>query len=355
MMNANASSPTLLLTLGEPGGIGPELAIKLWAQRQTNCVPPFVYLASQNLIENRAKTLGLSVPTLDWAIAQKSQSIEQAFQDALPVLNLDDDIHDALGVADPKNAPAVLSSIETAVRMIHDDEADALITAPINKKSLYDAGFAHPGHTEFLGLLASQWPNSPYRPVMMLAGPELRTVPATLHIPLKDVPEALDTGELLELIEITNRELIQRFNIEKPRIAVTGLNPHAGEEGAMGEEDEAIIRPAILEAQSKGINVSGPHPADTLFYRERRSTYDAAIAMYHDQALLPVKTLAFDETVNVTLGLPFIRTSPDHGTALDIADQNKARPHSMLAAIKLADQMARNAKGQATQMADKGQ
>lgn len=348
MTSAPASSTVLLATLGEPGGIGPELILKLWLERQSSPAPPFVYVASQDFIEKRAKTLGITVPTIDWIMAQKTQTLEGAFNTALPVINLENPIDDRIGIADPINAPAVIASIEKAVTMIHQSQADGLITAPINKKSLYDAAFKHPGHTEFLGELANQWPNGPHRPVMMLAGPQLRTVPATLHIPLKDVPKALDENKLIELIEITNNDLKDRFNIQNPRIVVTGLNPHAGEEGSMGQEDAMIIAPAIHAAKAKGINVSGPHPADTLFYAERRKTYDAAIAMYHDQALLPVKTIAFDETVNVTLGLPFIRTSPDHGTALDIAAKGIARTGSMLAALKMADQMARNAKAHTT-------
>ncbi|MEP5780205.1 MAG: 4-hydroxythreonine-4-phosphate dehydrogenase PdxA [Hyphomicrobiales bacterium] len=348
MTSLQDPSPILLVTLGEPGSIGPELILKIWQERQTNGVPPFVYVANQDFIEKRATALGLTVPTCDWHNVSGTQQLNQIFNDTLPVINLNHTIHDEIGTADPKNGPAVIEAIETAVRLIHQGHADGLITAPINKKSLYNAGFAHPGHTEFLGKLANQWDGGPHRAVMMLAGPELRTVPATLHIPLKDVPEALDGDALIDLIQITNHELKHRFGIEKPRIVVTGLNPHAGEEGSMGHEDDAIIRPAIETAQSQGIVVSGPHPADTLFYRERRTTYDAAIAMYHDQALLPVKTIAFDETVNITLGLPFIRTSPDHGTALDIAGQGVARPNSMLAALKMTNEMARNAALDAT-------
>lgn len=335
-------SPILLVTLGEPGGIGPELVLDIWQNRKLNATPPFVFLANQFFIEKRAAALGINVPTIDWGAAPETKPLGQAFENALPIINLDHAIHDDIGIADPKNGHAVIGAIETAVHMIHAGSASAMITAPINKKSLYEAGFKHPGHTEFLGKLSNQWAGGPFRPVMMLAGPELRTVPATLHIPLKDVPKALDGDELIDLIDITNRELKHRFGIKRPRIVVTGLNPHAGEEGSMGFEDDAIIRPAIESAILQGILVSGPHPADTLFYRERRETYDVAIAMYHDQALLPVKTIAFDETVNVTLGLPFIRTSPDHGTALDIAGQGIARPNSMLAALKMADKMARN-------------
>jgi len=336
-------TPILLVTLGEPGGIGPELILNIWNNRARNKTPAFVFLASEAFVRARARLLGLHIPTVDWLCARRTRDLAEIFKSALPVIDLGHEIHETPGIADPRNAGAVIDAIEKAVLMIRQQEAAALITAPINKKSLYEAGFKHPGHTEFLGELANQWPGGPFRPVMMLAGPELRTVPATLHIPLKDVPASLNKEALIELIMITERGLKEHFALPAPRLVVSGLNPHAGENGAMGTEDDLIIRPALDAARAHGINVSGPHPADTLFYREKRNTYDAAIAMYHDQALLPVKTIAFDETVNVTLGLPFIRTSPDHGTALDIAGRRIARPGSLLAALKMARNMAKNA------------
>lgn len=331
----------LLLTLGEPGGIGPELTLKIWHERASNGTPPFVFLANKSFLESRKRLLGLDVPLIMWT-PDSRESVCDLFQKALPVFELGYEVSDKPCIADAMNAKAVIAAIEEAVGMIHKGHGRAIITNPINKKSLYDAGFNHPGHTEFLGDLSKLWPGGPFKPVMMLAGPELRTVPATLHIPLKDVPQALDGNVLSELIEITHHALVERFGLSSPAIVVAGLNPHAGEDGLMGIEDDTIIRPAIMAARDKGINVTGPHPADTLFYKQRRATYDAAIAMYHDQALLPVKTIAFDETVNVTIGLPFIRTSPDHGTALDIAGKNIARPDSLLAALKMADTMACN-------------
>lgn len=341
--NPASGAPPLLATLGEPGGIGPELVLQIWHDRKTNGTPPFVFIANERFARARAAILGIDLPTVDWLKIRRSESVEQAFSRALPVIDVGQPLEDRPGAADPANAKATIAAIELAAHMIHKGEGSAMVTLPINKKSLYEAGFTHPGHTEFLGELSKRWPGGPYRPAMMLAGPELRTVPATVHIPLKDVPQALDTQELAGLIRIVADGLRRHFAISDPRLAVTGLNPHAGEEGTMGSEDDAIIRPAIEAARSQGILASGPYPADTLFYREKRASYDAAIAMYHDQALVPVKTIAFDETVNVTLGLPFIRTSPDHGTALDIAGQGIARPGSLLAALKMAYAMAANA------------
>ena len=329
----------ILLTIGEPAGIGPELAIKLWAERNTQPVPPFVLLTDPSFIERRARLLGAEMIVKQWDENWSASDLQDAFSKALIYHPLKNSIEDAPTQLRAQNSPAVIEAIETAVSLIKQGKASAVVTNPINKNALYEAGFKYPGHTEFLGALAKQWGGT-YRPVMMLAGPELRTVPATLHIPLKDVPEALNTQELTELMMITARELQERFAIPSPRIAVTGLNPHAGEEGTMGSEDRDIILPAIQAAQEAGLTITGPHPADTLFYAQKRKTYDAVIAMYHDQALLPVKTIAFDETVNVTLGLPFIRTSPDHGTAMDIAGRGIARPDSLLAALKMAREMA---------------
>ena len=340
-MSHSANKP-VLLTIGEPAGIGPELAIKLWAERNSQSVPPFVLLTDPAFIESRARLLGVEMTVKQWDENWDVSALEQIFSEALPYYPLSNSIEDSPTQLRTQNSPAVIEAIETAVSLIHQGKASAVVTNPINKNALYEAGFKHPGHTEFLGELAQQWGGT-YRPVMMLAGPELRTVPATLHIPLKDVPEALDTQELTELMVITARELKNRFAVPTPRIAVTGLNPHAGEEGTMGSEDRDIILPAIRAAQESGLTITGPHPADTLFYAQRRKTYDAVIAMYHDQALLPVKTIAFDETVNVTLGLPFIRTSPDHGTALDIAGKGIARPDSLLAALNMASEMAEHA------------
>ncbi|MEO1067470.1 MAG: 4-hydroxythreonine-4-phosphate dehydrogenase PdxA [Pseudomonadota bacterium] len=331
----------LALTLGEPGGIGPEITLALWHGRKSNPIPPFVWVADPQFIESRAARLGFSPQIALWSPDLSAEETAALFETAIPITPLKAEITDEPGVARAVNGAGVMGSIEQAVDLVHAGHASAVVTNPIHKKSLYEAGFTHPGHTEFLGVLAERWGGGPFTPVMMLAGPELRTVPATLHIPLKDVPDALDPGALERLIETTHHALVQRFGVEDPVIVVAGLNPHAGEEGTMGHEDDAIIAPAVHAARLKNIHVTGPHPADTLFYQQRRESYDAAIAMYHDQALLPVKTLAFDETVNVTLGLPFIRTSPDHGTALDIAGRSVARPDSLRAALSMAAHMVR--------------
>jgi 4-hydroxythreonine-4-phosphate dehydrogenase len=242
----------------------------------------------------------------------------------------------------PENAAGVIEAIERTVALTLSGETSAVVTCPIAKKPLYDAGFKHPGHTEFLAELASKHLGRTVIPVMMLAGPELRAVPVTIHIPLVDVPRLLTKDDILEVAYITAQELTDRFGIAAPRIAISGLNPHAGEGGALGKEDDAIIRPAVEELQREGINAWGPLPADTMFHAQARVTYDVAICMYHDQALIPAKALAFDETVNVTLGLPFIRTSPDHGTAFDIAGKGIARPDSLIASIRLAQELAEN-------------
>jgi 4-hydroxythreonine-4-phosphate dehydrogenase len=250
------------------------------------------------------------------------------------------------GRPDPANGAAVIAAIEQATAAVVRGEAAAVVTNPIAKGVLYKAGFTHPGHTEFLADLASRLVgNGPWRPVMLLASDELRVVPLTIHIPLAEVPKALSQELIVETACILNDALVRDFGLgveRRPRIAVTGLNPHAGEDGAMGTEEQTIIAPAIASLRQQGLDVTGPHPADTLFHAEARAGYDAVIAMYHDQALIPIKTLAFDRAVNVTLGLPFVRTSPDHGTAFDIAGTGKASAASLSAALDLAAQMAAN-------------
>ena len=221
--------------------------------------------------------------------------------------------------------------------------AAAIVTNPVAKNVLYRSGFAEPGHTEFLAKLAQEATGKTLRPVMMLWSPELAVVPVTIHLPLKEVVARLTTGLVVETGRITARDLTARFGVSRPRIAVAGLNPHAGEEGALGDEDHAIVAPAVKQLQAEGIDAVGPLPADTLFHERARATYDAALCMYHDQALIPIKTLAFDHAVNVTLGLPFVRTSPDHGTAFDIAGKGTADPSSLVAALTLAARLSATA------------
>lgn len=328
---SSAGQAPIALTLGDPAGIGPEIALKAWAQGAARGV---VAYGDPAMIEARARMLGLDV------LVQPLATIEEAPQAppgrfllvAVPLAN-----PVSAGIADPANGAGVIASIERAAGDIASGKARALVTCPIAKHVLYAAGFAHPGHTEFLGELAAHhWPHRPSRPVMMLASPQLRVVPLTIHVPIADVPRLVTRNLILETARITWTALHAQFAIAAPRIAICGLNPHAGERGSIGREDQDVIAPAIATLQREGLGVSGPHSADTLFHAAARAKYDAAICMYHDQALIPIKTLAFDEGVNVTLGLPFIRTSPDHGTAFDIAARGIANPSSLIAAIQLA-------------------
>jgi len=243
------------------------------------------------------------------------------------------------GRPDPAAAPAILESISRAVEYVRSGVAGAVVTNPIAKKTLYEAGFAHPGHTEYLGELAAAW-GRPAQPVMMIWSPLLAVVPVTIHISLADAARAVTREAIESTARIVARDMRERFRIENPRIAVAGLNPHAGEGGAMGREEIEIIAPAIAALRAEGLDIFGPLPADTMFHARARERYDVALTMYHDQGLIPAKTLAFDDGVNVTLGLPFVRTSPDHGTAFDIAGHGTADPSSLVAALNLAARLA---------------
>ena len=317
----------IALSCGEPAGIGPELAVAAWDQLREDC--PFVWIGDpRHLPENAAVAL----------VSDPSEALSVC-SDALPVLALAFEAENQPGHPDPRNAAGVIKAIETGVDLVRAGKASAICTAPIHKKALIDgAGFAHPGHTEFLADLAGV-----SRVVMMLASPQLRVVPATIHIALSEVPKRLTPAVLRETVEITAKGLRDQFGIAAPRIAIAGLNPHAGEGGAMGREELNWINDLVSEMRDEGHAITGPHPADTLFHAAARARYDAAIAMYHDQALIPIKTLDFDRGVNVTLGLPFIRTSPDHGTAFDIAGKGIANPTSLIEALKLAQKMAQSA------------
>ncbi|MBB3018397.1 4-hydroxythreonine-4-phosphate dehydrogenase [Microvirga lupini] len=326
------NQPSLLLTQGDPAGIGPELALKAWMLRKEQALPPFAVLSDPAFLERLAQNQGWDVPIRTVETAQ----IPGTFSKSLPVIPLSGPVSAQAGQPAAGAAASVVESIETAVRLVQDGAASALVTNPIAKHVLYEAGFRHPGHTEFLAALASKGGGETYHPVMMLWSEQLAVVPVTVHIPLADVPAALTTELIVRTGRIVARELRKRFGIAKPRLALAGLNPHAGENGAMGTEEANVIVPAIDILRAEGIEMAGPLPADTMFHARARSRYDAALAMYHDQALIPIKTIAFDEAVNVTLGLPFVRTSPDHGTAFDIAGKGIARPDSLIAAIKLA-------------------
>ncbi len=331
--------PRLAVSIGDPSGIGPDVALVAWLQRDELSLPPFALLADPVQLAARARHLGLDV---DIEAITTITEANRVFYRALPVLPLSNKLAESVGKPLPENAAGIIEAIERAVELTLNGDASAVVTCPISKKPLYEVGFPYPGHTEFLAELASKYLGRPVTPVMMLAGPQLRAVPVTIHIPLSEVPVRLSTTDIIEVSRITAVALRERFGILAPRLAISGLNPHAGEGGAMGKEDDAIILPAIETLRSEGIDVRGPLPADTMFHASARATYDAAVCMYHDQALIPAKALAFDETVNVTLGLPFIRTSPDHGTAFDIAGKGIARPDSLVAAIRLAQELAEN-------------
>jgi 4-hydroxythreonine-4-phosphate dehydrogenase len=326
----------LALTLGEPAGIGPDLLLALWRRRAELDLPPFYVIGDRAFLAQRAKLLGIPVPLVE---AEPREATTQ-FAAALPIVASGVAATASPGHPDASSAPAAIASIRLAVRHVLAGKAAAIVTSPIAKNVLYRSGFSEPGHTEYLARLAAEATGETVRPVMMLWSPELAVVPVTIHLPLAQVPVVLEVGLIVETGRIAAHDLKTRFRIAEPRLAVAGLNPHAGEDGAMGEEDAAIVRPAVERLQALGIAARGPLPADTLFHPGARATYDAALCMYHDQALIPIKTLAFDHAVNVTLGLPFIRTSPDHGTAFDIAGTGRADPSSLLAAIRLAARLA---------------
>ncbi|MHC5306818.1 4-hydroxythreonine-4-phosphate dehydrogenase PdxA [Bartonella sp. LJL80] len=332
----------LAVSSGDPAGIGPEIALKAWSLRHSADVPAFVILADPDVLRERAKLLDFSVPLQ----IVSSDNPEFDFTNALPVIALESRQKACAGQPHVGNAAGVIEAIERGAKLTLEGHSKGLVTCPIAKKTLYDAGFKFPGHTEFLAALAERLTGKAVQPVMMLAGPELSTIPITVHIPLEDVSRVLTTDLIVETALITAADLQSRFGLAAPRIAVAGLNPHAGESGSMGEQEQNIIIPAIEILRKKGVDIIGPMPADTMFHERARKAYDVALCMYHDQALIPVKTIGFDDTVNVTLGLPFIRTSPDHGTAFDIADRGIASPDSFIAALKLANRLAENSQPQ---------
>lgn len=327
---------SLALTLGEPAGIGPDITLAAWQRRIELELPPFYVLADPDFLGRHADRLGLAVPIA----AVEPQEAAAAFAKALPVAALGIAVTAAPGRPDASSAPAAIASIKRAVADVVASKAAAIITNPVSKSVLYRNGFAEPGHTEFLARLAEDATGEPVRTVMMLWSPELAVVPVTIHLPLREVPGRLSIELIVETARIAARDLTRRFGISRPRLAVAGLNPHAGEEGTLGDEDVSVVAPAVARLRAEGIEARGPLPADTLFHPAARSTYDAALCMYHDQALVPIKTLAFDHAVNVTLGLPFVRTSPDHGTAFDIAGSGRADPSSLVAALRLAARLA---------------
>lgn len=312
------------VTCGDPAGIGLEVILQAWKALKSEV--PFFLIGDPGHLSPDAPAVVIEAP----------EQAAAAIPDGLPVLLHAFPMDAVPGQPAAENARSVVEVIERGTRLTMQGQASALCTAPIAKKELADfAGFAFPGHTEFLGALTGA-----NRPVMMIASESLRVVPTTIHIPLRDVPDTLTQVLLEDTIRITHAALRRDFGLSEPRVAVSGLNPHAGEDGLLGTEDAAVIAPVCERLRSEGLQVQGPLPADTMFHPEARARYDAAVMMYHDQALVPAKTLAFDTGVNVTLGLPIIRTSPDHGTAFGIAGQNIASPNSMIEAIRLAHRMA---------------
>ena len=315
----------IALTCGEPAGVGPELAVKAWQELGADL--PFFLIGDARHLPSGVLPIEIADPAETMGAARHG----------LPLLPHAFAAPATAGVASAENAQGVIDVIKRGVDLVQSGVASALCTGPIHKQALHDgAGFAFPGHTEFLAHLAGVT-----RVVMMLASDQLRVVPVTIHIALADVPSALTPDLLAENIRITHAALVRDFGVPAPRIAVAGLNPHAGEGGAMGYEEIEMIAPLLDDLRAEGMDITGPMPADTMFHGRARAAYDVAICMYHDQALIPIKTLDFDRGVNVTLGLPFIRTSPDHGTAFDIAGQGIARPDSVIEALKMADRMAR--------------
>jgi 4-hydroxythreonine-4-phosphate dehydrogenase len=318
--------------MGEPAGIGGEIALLAWLRRAEGGVPGFFIIDDPLRLERLAARLGWSVPVRRIAAPEEAAG---SFGQALPVLPLTLPRAPEAGRPDPANAAAVIAAITTGVDLVTAGRAAALVTNPIQKEALYAAGFRHPGHTEFLAELAGG-----ATPAMMLVCAELRVVPVTIHQPLREALAALTAERIIAAGRIAAAALARDFGIARPRLAVAGLNPHAGENGTLGREEIEIIAPAVAALRAAGIAVEGPAPADTLFHPAARRRYDAALCMYHDQALIPLKTIDFAGGVNVTCGLPFIRTSPDHGTALDIAGTGKADPTSLIAALRLAGEMA---------------
>jgi 4-hydroxythreonine-4-phosphate dehydrogenase len=333
----------LALTLGEPAGIGPDITFAAWRRRAELGLPPFYLLADPAFVARRAERIAPDTPVA----VVKPAAATAAFATALPVVDIAVPVSAEPGRPDQSSAPAALAAIRRAVADVCAGAAAAVVTNPVAKNVLYRSGFPEPGHTEYLGKLAEEATGVAAHPVMMLWSPELAVVPVTIHLALKDVIARLSESLVFETGRIVARDLRERFGIARPRLAIAGLNPHAGEDGALGDEDLTVVRPAVDRLKAEGIDARGPLPADSLFHEAARASYDVALAMYHDQALIPIKTLAFDHAVNVTLGLPFVRTSPDHGTAFDIAGTGRADPASLIAALRLAAKLSSRAQSPA--------
>jgi 4-hydroxythreonine-4-phosphate dehydrogenase len=326
----------LVVTLGEPAGIGPDIVLLAWTRLHEEPTAAFAVLGDVDLLQSRAAQLGLHVPL---TAIDDPAAATTGFRQSLPVLHRRAETLPTPGTIATANARFVTSLIAEAVDLALGGVVSGIVTGPIQKEALYGSGFRFEGHTDYLAALARA-AGHPATPAMMLVAGDLRTVPVTVHIPLREVAEVLTAEAIVSQALVVSRDLRKWFAIAAPRIGVTGLNPHAGESGSIGREDIDVIVPALARLRAAGLDVTGPIPADTAFHAEARSRFDVIICMYHDQALIPVKTLDFHGGVNVTLGLPFIRTSPDHGTALSLAGTGKANPRSFMAALAMARQMA---------------
>jgi 4-hydroxythreonine-4-phosphate dehydrogenase len=335
-MNPGGPAP-LALTMGEPAGIAPDITALAWLALRDHPDLAFFLIGDLNYLDSRIAHLRLEVPVQ--AIVSPTEAA-MVFSHALPVFDVPLAHAPTTGKPSADTAARVIAFIDQAVAFAMDGSAGAVVTNPIQKETLYAAGFHHEGHTDYLGAL-SRKAGAEAEPVMMLCTEDLRTIPVTIHIPLHEVPRKLTSDLIIRQARVAARDLAARFAISSPRLGITGLNPHAGEGGAMGSEEQTIIAPAIASLRSEGLNVEGPLPADTAFHEEARARFDVILCMYHDQALIPVKTLDFHGGVNCTLGLPFVRTSPDHGTGLQLAGSGKAKPTSLIAALGLAGKLAR--------------
>jgi 4-hydroxythreonine-4-phosphate dehydrogenase len=323
--------PLLAVSLGDPAGIGPEVVAKAWDSRASLGVPPFVAVGDPRSLSE--------VWDGPIEVVTDPGDARAAFERGLPLLAVPAAAASTPGEPTTAGAHCSLDSLELAVGLARSGSCAGVVTGPVAKHQLYSIGFSHPGQTEFV---AERCGISPSNVAMMLAGPTLRTVPVTTHLPLRDVPAALNSALIEARGRVTLRGLQRNFGINEPTLAVAGFNPHAGENGSLGSEEEEVIAPAIAALRAEGWHVTGPHPADTMFHLSARARFDAALCMYHDQALIPLKALHFEEGVNITLGLPIVRTAPDHGTAFDIAGQDRADPRAMAAAIRTAASCARH-------------
>jgi 4-hydroxythreonine-4-phosphate dehydrogenase len=338
----SAGVKPIAVTMGEPAGIAPDITLQAWLSLRTKHPQGFFVIGDVRVLKSRAFRLGLKV---DFAAIENAAEAGHAFGKALPVLSREVAREPEPGSIEPANSKSVVGSIVDAVELALEGKVSAVVTNPIQKKVLYGQGFEHTGHTDFIAALVRAR-GLVAEPVMMLAAPGLRTVPLPVHIPLREVAQALSIEGIVRQVRVVNADLRRYFGINSPRIAVTGLNPHSGEGGALGGEEQSIISPAIEALAKEGVRVAGPLPADSVFHAEARAHFDVVVCMFHDQALIPVKTIGFHEGVNATLGLPIVRTSPDHGTALSLAGSGKANPTSLICAIELAAAMAEHARQQ---------